>query len=157
MELVRIHGEALAAPWRGEQSFCLSTRWGFLMCHRDECPELFHKVQMWRSWDPSWFQKSIGVHEGRVNVYLLPWHDTEFAQKERCVCVSEGERDECITSKIYILPFHTFLIKGILRMASHSNGRHSFLMISSEGPHRDIEKHRNVWWCFVSRSILLIE
>lgn len=65
------------------------TNGGFLVCHLDECPGLFHRVQMWRNWDPSWFQKSIGVHEGRVNVYLLPWHDTESAQKERhtwCVC-----------------------------------------------------------------------
>lgn len=30
---------------------------------------------MWGSQDPSWFQESIGVQKGRVNVYLLPWCD----------------------------------------------------------------------------------
>lgn len=30
---------------------------------------------MWGSRDPSWFQESIGVQKGRVNVYLLPWCD----------------------------------------------------------------------------------
>lgn len=71
---------------------------GFFVCHFDECPGHFHGVQMWRCRDPSWFQESIGVHKGRVNVHLLAWRDTEPQQKERlttdlirlllCMCVS---------------------------------------------------------------------
>lgn len=67
------------------------------VCHFDECPGHFHRVQMWESQDPSWFQESIGVYKGRVNVHLLAWCDTEPAQKERqtadliphrlCLCV----------------------------------------------------------------------
>lgn len=65
------------------------------VCHFDECLGHFHRVQMWGSRDPSWFQESIGVHKGRVSVHLLAWRDTEAAQKERetadlilglCVC-----------------------------------------------------------------------
>lgn len=72
------------------------TNLGFFVCHFDECPGHFHRVQMWGSRDPSWFQESIGVHKGRVNVHLLAWRDTEPAQNKRrttdlilglCVCV----------------------------------------------------------------------
>lgn len=54
--------------------FCVS----FLMNARG-----IFRVQMWGSRDPSWFQESIGVHEGRVSVRLLAWRDTEPAQRER--------------------------------------------------------------------------
>lgn len=68
------------------------TNWSFFVCHFDECPGPFHRVQMWGSPDPSWFQESIGVHKGRVNVYLLPWCDTESAQKERQTDLKLGHR-----------------------------------------------------------------
>lgn len=54
-----------------------------LLCQFDKCPGHFHRVQMWRSWDPSWFHESIRVHKGRVSVHLLAWRDTDFQQKER--------------------------------------------------------------------------
>lgn len=53
-----------------------------IVCHFDECPGHFHRVQMRRSPDSSWFQESIGVYKGRVSVHLLAWHVTEPAQKE---------------------------------------------------------------------------
>ncbi len=59
------------------------TNRGSFVCHFDECPGHFHRVQMWGSRDPSWFQESIAVRKGRVNVHLLAWRDTEPAQKER--------------------------------------------------------------------------
>lgn len=77
----------------------------FFVCHFDECEGHFHRVQMWRRQDPSWFQESIGVQKGRVNVHLLAWRDSEPAWKERqttdfvlglvyvCVCVVNFHAD----------------------------------------------------------------
>lgn len=56
---------------------------GFVVCQFDECPGHFRRVQMWGSWDPSWFRESIRVHKGRVSIHLLAWRDTDFQQKER--------------------------------------------------------------------------
>lgn len=75
--------------------------WSFFLCHFDECPGPFHRVQMWGGPDPSWFQESIGVHKGRVIVYLLPWCDTESTQKERQTDLKLGQRS-CVCVRVCV-------------------------------------------------------
>lgn len=78
--------------------------WSVFVCHLDECPGPFHQVQMWGGPDPSWFQESIGVHKGRVNVYPLPWCDTESAQRERKTDLKLGQRS-CVRVCVHLCGF----------------------------------------------------